>query len=433
MKHSNGITVRGPDSTTATKSGLDAALRAIGFIVWLSFIFLCVGLTESHGLCCADDARLAIIAKSLASGLGYATTFPAENGGEIAHPILFHPFTGSGPTLIVPCAIAFKIFGKNEVLPGLTAIFIWGGILTLVLVRISRRINGFSFLLGVSVMCAAFLAIFSFHFEQWYAFLGEIAGAALLILAHWIISNERFSDKSSFLCGLAVGCAIQAKLLAALPATGIILVFVVRGVRNGLRTVQLGKYAAMLLIGSLIPTLSFEVYKLFAIGIHEYLVNWEQLLNAIKVGGLPSNTHLSLLLLQQRIALVHDRFGVNLIGLLTLIAFGVLLYWRSASKNWILLSAGLLLSITITAIYWAALSNGWGRYLVIAVTLGVFVLSLPIFTLELWPKLLFAILTLVLLRTNFSRIEYIVTLSRPWAIQAYNCTYGAGSASARHR
>ena len=49
----------------------------------------------------------------------------------------------------------------------------------------------------------------------------------------------------------------------------------------------------------------------------------------------------TLLLVQQRIALVHDRFGVNLIGLLALITFGMLLYWRSASKNWISLSAGL--------------------------------------------------------------------------------------------
>jgi hypothetical protein len=408
MKHSSGITVRSPDSTIATKDRLDAALRAIGFIVWFSFILLCVGLGQSHGLCCADDARLAVIAKSLASGLGYATTFAAENGGEIGHPILFHPFTGSGPTLVVPCAIAFKIFGKNEVLPGLTAIFIWGGILTLVLARISRRINGLSFLLGVSVMCAAFLAIFSFHFEQWYAFLGEIVAAAFLILALWMISNERFSDRSSFLCGLAAGCAIQAKLLAALPATGIIVVFVVRGMHNSLRPVQLGKYAAALLIGFLIPTLSFEAYKLFQLGVHGYLANWQELLNAMKVGGLPSNTHLTLLLLRQRIGLVYQHFGVNLIGLLVLTAFGMLLYWHSTSNNWILLSVGLLLSVTITAVYWATLSIGWARYLVIAVALGVFVLSLPIFTLELWSKLLFAFLTLVLLRADFPRIGYIV-------------------------
>jgi hypothetical protein len=397
-----------PDMASRLTPGSDGSLRAIGFIVWFSFIFLCLGLNQSHGLCCADDARLAVIAKSLASGLGYATTFSAEDAEEIAHPILFHPFTGSGPTLIVPCAIVFKIFGKNEMLPGLTAIFIWGGILTLVLARISRRINGLSFLLGVSVMCAAFLAIFSFHFEQWYAFLGEIVAAALLILAHWIISNERFSDRSSFLCGLAVGCAIQAKLLAALPATGIILVFVVRGMHNGLRPVQFGKYAAALLIGSLIPTLSFEAYKLSQLGVHGYLANWHELLNAVKVGGLPNNTHLSLLLLRQRIGLVYHQFGVNLIGLLALIACGMLLYWHSASKNWTLLSAGLFLSVTITAIYWATLSIGWGRYLVIAVALGVFLLSVPIFTLELWPKLLFAFLTLVLLRTDFSRIGYVV-------------------------
>ncbi len=124
--------------------------------------------------------------------------------------------------------------------------------------------------------------------------------------------------------------------------------------------------------------------------------------------GIQSNTNVMLLLLQQRIALVHNRFGANLIGLLALIALGILLYWRSASKNWILLSAGLLASVTITAIYWATLSVGWGRYLVIAVAMGAFLLSVPIFTLELWPKVFFAIVTLALLRTGLARAGYIV-------------------------
>jgi hypothetical protein len=124
--------------------------------------------------------------------------------------------------------------------------------------------------------------------------------------------------------------------------------------------------------------------------------------------GIQSNTNVMLLLLQQRIALVHNRFGVNLIGLLALIAVGMLLYWRSASKNWILLSAGLLFSVATTALYWATLSVGWARYLIIAVAMGAFLLSVPIFTLELWPKVFFAIVTLASLRTGLARAGYIV-------------------------
>jgi hypothetical protein len=40
--------------------------------------------------------------------------------------------------------------------------------------------------------------------------------------------------------------------------------------------------------------------------------------------------------------------------------------------------------------------------------MGAFLLSVPIFTLELWPKLLFALLTLVLLKTGLSRAGDIV-------------------------
>ena len=80
-----------PDMSSLRTRGLDAALRAIGFVLWFSFILFCVGLNQSHGLASADDAFFAIIAKSLASGLGYATTFPVFSK-EIAHPILFFPY-----------------------------------------------------------------------------------------------------------------------------------------------------------------------------------------------------------------------------------------------------------------------------------------------------------------------------------------------------
>jgi cobalamin biosynthesis protein CobD/CbiB len=76
-----------PDIASRRTRRFDGALRVIGFVIWFIFILFCVGLNLSHGLCCADDAWFAIIAKPLASGLGYATTFGAS--GEIAHPILF--------------------------------------------------------------------------------------------------------------------------------------------------------------------------------------------------------------------------------------------------------------------------------------------------------------------------------------------------------
>jgi hypothetical protein len=193
-----------------------------------------------------------------------------------------------------------------------------------------------------------------------------------------------------------------------MAATGIVLVFVVRGTRAGFRPVQLVKCAAALLIGFLIPTLTFEAWKLFELGGHGYLANWLENLHFIRGMGMRRNIHGNVLLVQQRIALFHDDFGVNLIGLLALITFGMLLYWRSASKNWISLSAGLLLSVATIAIYWATLSIGLARYLVIAVAMGAFLLSVPIFTLELRPKLLFALLTLVLLMTGLSRAGHFV-------------------------
>ena len=84
-----------PDMSSLRTRGLDAALRAIGFVLWFSFILFCVGLNQSHwALAGADDAFFAITAKSLASGLGYATTCPVFSK-ETTHPILLYPL-GNG-------------------------------------------------------------------------------------------------------------------------------------------------------------------------------------------------------------------------------------------------------------------------------------------------------------------------------------------------
>ena len=115
-----------PDVSSLRTRGLDAALRAIGFVLCSALILFCVGLIKALGWPVRTTPFLPL-PRSLwqaASDMPRRTQFFLK---EIAHPILFFP-GGSGPTLIVPCAIAFKIFGKNEVLPGLTAIFTWGSV-----------------------------------------------------------------------------------------------------------------------------------------------------------------------------------------------------------------------------------------------------------------------------------------------------------------
>ena len=160
-------------------------------------------------------------------------------------------------------------------------------------------------------MCAAFVARFSFHFEQWYAFLGEIVATALIIVAHWILSSERFSGGWLVLAGLALGLAFQAKFLAAIAASGIVLLFVIRGIDAGCPPAQWLRYFATLLIACLIPTLAFEGYKLFQLGADGYAMNWRELLAATKEMGTQGAVHVTWSSLQQRMALVYERLGLN--------------------------------------------------------------------------------------------------------------------------
>ena len=366
--------------------------------IWGAFILLCLGMAVNHGLCCADDGWFAVIAKSLSQGLGYATTFGDRSDG----PILFDPSTGTGPTLILPCAALLKITGISDVVPGIAAILVWGSVFTLLLVLIARTVTDWSLPLGVGLFCLSIASLFMAS-PIWSTFMGEVPAVAFLAMGHWLAALGKRTRRTLFFSGLFLGLAVQTKLLAALACFGAVCIVAARlyAARSDLRNCF--RLAASFSLGCGLPTFLFEAWKLTLLGFHGWRINWQQFLGAIHEMTVEKPPQITLELIQQRIALIEHHHSIHLIFLLAVVALAFYLLQFRPFKPWSSLFAGLVLSILASSGYWLFCSLGWIRYLTIAVGLSCFALSVPIYGLpQMWKKLLYTVLLLIFLSSGLA-------------------------------
>jgi 4-amino-4-deoxy-L-arabinose transferase-like glycosyltransferase len=384
----------------------DKACRALAFALWIAFLILCAGTSVSTGLSYFDDAEMALVAQSLAHGTGYSTSPEAD----ITEMTQFQPGISAGPTLILPCAIFLKLFGTKEAVPGLTALLIWASLLTCLLLRISRHVSGSSFLLGVAFFLLLVLATFVWQFGAWYAFLGEAAAAALLLFGHWILAMERLSSRWLFLSGLCLGLAVQTKYLATFGTIGAgVILFLRWQYARDEAKLSLGK-VAIWLIGCLAPTAAFELWKLIELGSYSYTANWAAFLTAAKGQGFASGNHPALYPLRERVSILQEYFLINVPAFVLFLFAGLCLGMTRIRRNWTWLFLGLLVSFLSLALYWTFFSIGWPRYLVIAMALVCFALSVPVFGfLKFRHALLFLPLSVAVFSGGMRRIPATIT------------------------
>jgi len=79
-------------------------------LVYSAFLYLVASHALTDGLCCADDGAIALVAKSVANGDGYALpiNFSSESG---YFPL--HAGISTGPTLILPAAAMIAVAGPQ--------------------------------------------------------------------------------------------------------------------------------------------------------------------------------------------------------------------------------------------------------------------------------------------------------------------------------
>jgi hypothetical protein len=346
-----------------TKRALVFAISG-AFIV--GFLYIVYGYVFSNSLCCADDAYIAIAAKNLASGYGYASSVPYQGGQG---PRLFDPGLSTGPTLVLPAAALIKVFGATPWAPGLATALVTT-ILLIILTRVAgRRVGAVRAVAYVALMLALqYTLTAGSRFASWYSLLGEVPAALLTVLGVAVFVWGRGGRRRVAWAFLALGLAFTAKTLALLGAIPVGIWLVVLLVRSGGRSrrewidlaVGAGSFSA--------PFVAFEVWKAVSLGWDGYLLNIKDFGTFLSAtsGGTGATDSASV---WHRIvvnsAVLRDSYGFGPLLLIVVVAALCLLIQSSAERRtktfcWLLVAGGLT-----HILYFVTWSKGNPRYALI--------------------------------------------------------------------
>jgi hypothetical protein len=387
------------------------AFLIISIFFFLAFVIFALGFVFSRGVCCADDAHQAEIAKNMASGLGYATT--TQSSKAHYEPTLFDPKVGTGPVIKLPTALFIKLFGNTYWAPGLVGVFIWASLLLSIGILLHQLFGSEANFMFATLFFLYLSYVFTtYHFEQWYALLGEIPAAFLIILAV-LVYLQINSKKSFFISGILFSLAVYTKFIALLVFTSFIIIIAILKLvdhfsepKNAIRIIFyelayicLGFFSVFFIMES------WKAISLFMAGesINE---NWQEYLNFVRNKGAATDVLNLSQFIDTRIGTAYERFGIFLPALvLFFIGIGFLI-----RKEKILLRLFVILTFIISAysIYWIFFSIGWARYYIISLIIICFVLILPFNATDQSRKviLLYSCILILLATLNWKRIEF---------------------------
>lgn len=358
----------------------------VAVLVYSAFVYLVASHAATDGLCCADDGAIALVAKSVANGDGYALpiNFISESGN---FPL--HAGISTGPTLVFPAAAIIAVVGPQPWAPSVASAAISCGLLLLISILVGRAAGRRCGAIFLAVLVPMLYALTSGEFfVHWYALLGELPAVMLLILSAWLAvasGQGRASPGLSFLAGLLAGLAAQSKLLALIGGISIGGFFAWRLLRRGGTPALLDGifYTA----GLVLPLLAFELLRLGVLGNAGYS-QWLQEMGSFTASHVPGTAVAAAIdpgwahRAAQNFSVLGDGLGLTPgsalgdgLGLtpgflaLPLLTFVALLLRDRSSPR--LAQAAVICAVAATAyaIWFLGFSNGWPRYALIGLCL----------------------------------------------------------------
>lgn len=372
------------------------------------FVIIALSLVWSKGVCCGDDAYLSTVAKNIANGLGYVSTMQVFAPHYIIRP--FDPTDGTGPTIILPAALFIKIFGNMYWAPGLANVTFW----SLLFVLVGCFVRKYNYGIGFSLFSVLFLylnyTLMTFHYEHWYALLGEVPSALLIILGILCFSyrDARFYQ---FLTGVLFLLAVESKLLSLLPCFGFLIAYgfiYPRKPSEDWRSTWKNFFIRTFFVGFgfLLPLFLFELWKFTVLGPINFWQNWREYLGFIRETGTHLDQSPSLAMLyNERSAVLVDRFDILLPIMAGMLILGWLLIKKDANLK--RLYTTFVIIVAIYSAYWIFASNGRARYFIIGLILLNFMMSLPLLSSR--PKkyiFLYSILLFVITFNTWGRLQF---------------------------
>lgn len=336
------------------------------------WLLMCSGLATSLGVFCADDALFACVAKSVTEGKGYRTPWD-QDGSNLDGGMAFNPAITVGPFLIWPVALGKYLFGRSDSIPGIVIILVWVSLIGLSFQRLAKHYPPSQFALLCVISTVLPVMSFGWHFEQFVTMLGEVAAAALILLAYCFLVEQHAPPgrKRLVLAGISLGTAINIKLIAlfCMPAAFILLRQQLFLTDPPSGRPSFIKASGWLLAGICLPNIIVEFYRLFSVGLSGYASNLWQYLQFVRSQGIPAGNLDLTTTIPHFLDQLTCRFGIYLPGFFLLLAIMLILIWQMRRQQSSFLPLGLFLASILLLLYWLLLSNGWPRYMVISLLL----------------------------------------------------------------
>ena len=357
-----------------------------------------------------DDAYNASVAKNIADGFGYASSFDSR--------IPFNPEITTGPSLILPGALGIRLLGIKYWVPAFVAFCISFLLLMVTCVLAIKLLLAQRILLkddtmrrmNIGMVTTLIVLCFISEFSR-IEFLGEVPAALFVCAGALGIFASNGNKYYLGLGGTLLGMAVTTKLVVAPSVAVIVFVYAIFELTRSGSVLDRILNVLLVFFMVLLPSLLFELYKLLSLGTSHYILLKRDEYNLFYWRGSGVNEmrsatdifDLTLRNFHKNIATLEtDQAAGVLVYVFFLVLFGIVVgfVWKLFSTRDFnvldYLACALLLAASIHLIWWLFFS-GFGWYRHVSSAIMVYSLAFSVSTFALLKRRSFAIFLIPIL------------------------------------
>jgi len=187
----------------------------------------------------------------------------------------FDPGLSTGPTVLLPIGLMFKVFGIG-IIQARLVMLVYFLLMMWMTFYVSKTLFG-----SIATFISIFLLLclpdmFFFALKV----LGEIPTLFFFMTACWLLIKQR-----AFWGGVFIGLAILTKFLYILSIPAILLLFLVEFISSKEHRKQAVIFYSKVFIGLLLPNLIWEAVKFYYLGLATYRDNLDKFLGMINISS----------------------------------------------------------------------------------------------------------------------------------------------------